>query len=116
MKARLDPDGSMVLLGSGDVYNASNLTWLGSMPGDFADAQWLDAESIVAVRSNGANARVERRDGNGKVVEAVEFGGAPMANPVGRAGRDFDAVVAGSLMVMALQILTMHSRWIPLLR
>ena len=48
---RVSDDGSKVLLGSGDIYDASSLTWLGAIPGGFTDAQWFSNGSMVTVTS-----------------------------------------------------------------
>ena len=76
---RISAGGDRVLLGSGDVYDADNLNWLGAIPTGFTDAQWLSDDGIVVVRDESGSAQVERRDAAGTVVEVVPFSGVPLA-------------------------------------
>ena len=39
---RVSPDGTRVLLGTGDLYRRSNLTWAGALGRTFTDAEWQD--------------------------------------------------------------------------
>src|SRR5262249_549291 len=44
---RVSANGLYVLLGSGDLYNQSGLTWAGSLGSQIADARWFANGSIV---------------------------------------------------------------------
>ena len=75
---RLSPDGAKVLLGSGDIYDAASLTWLGALPTAFTDGRWLADGGTVIIRPNGANTALERRNSAGTVVETAQFSGTPV--------------------------------------
>jgi len=76
---RLSQDGSKVLLGGGDLFDAASLNWLGAIPGGFVDAQWTSDGGIVAVTDEGGSTRVVRRAPNGVVVDGAVFAGKPLA-------------------------------------
>lgn len=87
---RTSPDGSKVLLGSGDIYSAIDLTWMRAISPDFKDAQWSDDGDIVVIRlfsNGGAGTRVERINGSGNFAEFAVAGGVPIA--LHRDGGDF---------------------------
>nr|WP_324257315.1 hypothetical protein [Cellvibrio fontiphilus] len=71
---RVSLNGVYVLLGSGDIYNASGLTWATSV-GAITDARWLADNSLVTVKNEAGHFVVERRDSNLKVVEQKVFVG-----------------------------------------
>ncbi len=48
---RLSPDESRVLLGSGDLYDASTLAVVASLPIDPVDASWPEPDSLLTLRS-----------------------------------------------------------------
>jgi hypothetical protein len=50
---RVSPDGSLVILGSGDIYDGITLEILGSLSVDFEDALWLEDGSLVTLRDSG---------------------------------------------------------------
>ena len=50
---RVSPDGTRVLLGSGDVYDGRSLQILDSLPVDLVDAVWLADGSLVTIRDGG---------------------------------------------------------------
>jgi hypothetical protein len=91
---RVSPAGDKVLLGSGDIYDASSLTWLGALPATFADAQWLADGGLVTIRASGGGTVLERRSAAGALVEVVQFAGAPIA--IHPAGTSFVVVTGGS--------------------
>jgi hypothetical protein len=76
---RVSPNGSNVLLGSGDIYDANSLVWLNRMPAGFADVRWTDTGGTVMLQANGTNSQVVRRDNNGDIAELVQFSGEPLA-------------------------------------
>ena len=87
---RVSQDGSLVLLGSGDVYDATDLTRLGSIPGGFTDGLWISQNATLVIHDVNGNTQLQRRDANGAVVEIADFAGAPLA--LLRAGADFTVV------------------------
>jgi hypothetical protein len=50
---RVSPDGSRVLLGSGDLYDGLSLRILDSLPVHLVDAAWLADGSLVTIRESG---------------------------------------------------------------
>jgi hypothetical protein len=48
---RISADGSRVVLGTGDLYDAADLTYLESLPGDFADAHWLGDGGLITLEA-----------------------------------------------------------------
>jgi hypothetical protein len=57
---RVSPDGAHVLLGSGDIYARTGLTWSGSLGGQVQDARWAADNSLVTLRTS-ANQTLLRR-------------------------------------------------------
>ena len=57
---RVSPDGQHVLLGSGDIYNQSDLTWAGSVGGALADARWMADGSLVTLTTSGNQTTLHR--------------------------------------------------------
>ncbi len=76
---RISADGSRVLLGGGNVFDAETLTILGSVPSPISDARWTTDGEIVLLREFGDAASIERLDSTGRIVEARAFDGAPVA-------------------------------------
>ncbi len=77
---RVSDDGTDVLLGSGDVYNALTLEWRYSLPTVIEDAQWLPDGSIVVVRQAGdGNSLLQRRAPGGQVLESETIAGSVTA-------------------------------------
>jgi hypothetical protein len=76
---RLSPDASRVLVGSGNVFQALNLSWVRALPNALVDARWLDDTQIVGVRESGGNTTLERYGGAGTVIETLEYDGTPVA-------------------------------------
>ncbi|MFL6600879.1 MAG: binary toxin-like calcium binding domain-containing protein, partial [Steroidobacteraceae bacterium] len=72
---RVPPNGEYVLLGSGDIYNQANLTWLGSLGRAITDAQWKDNLLVDLDTSD----RVEIRDADTRAVLAnYQYLGQPI--------------------------------------
>ncbi|WP_019029781.1 PQQ-binding-like beta-propeller repeat protein [Colwellia piezophila] len=73
----ISTDGSKVLLGSGDIYNADSLTWLTAVDANFTQAFWLDDGSLVTIlqSSNQENITLKRRDSNLRLVEVRHLSG-----------------------------------------
>ncbi|HMN46394.1 MAG TPA: hypothetical protein PKE27_17580 [Povalibacter sp.] len=76
---RVSANGSHVLLGSGDIYNRTDLAWAGSLGSQVTDARWFADSSIVALISASSNQTVLRRLGaNRTVLEQRTFNGQPL--------------------------------------
>lgn len=50
---RVRPDGSKVVIGSGVVFNATDMTKAASLPNDFTDATWFGGQLVSARLNNG---------------------------------------------------------------
>src|SRR6185436_3597276 len=57
---RVSSDGHQVLLGSGDIYNQSDLTWAGSLGQSVTDERWLAGGSIVTLTTSGNQTTLRR--------------------------------------------------------
>lgn len=76
-------DGSKVLLSSGDVYNAEDLSHLSQVP--YPDnALWLDNDELLLLEQSGAEVVLQRKNGQNRTVETVSLSGQLIdALPVG---------------------------------
>ncbi len=73
---RVAPDGQLVLLGSGDLYNRSGLTWAGTLGRALKDARWR-ADALVDLDTTD---RVEIRDPTTRgVLASYQYAGQPLA-------------------------------------
>jgi hypothetical protein len=71
----VSPDGSRIVLGTGDVYDSSDMSWVTSIGGPLADLQWVD-DIVVAVDIDGW---VTFRDpATFEVLNAYHFPGSPV--------------------------------------
>jgi len=76
---RISQDGSLVLLGSGDLYDADTLTWQGSIGTSFNDAIWMSDDSLITVDEVLGQTLLERRDASlNVIVERISFNGIPL--------------------------------------
>lgn len=71
---RISQDGSRVLLGSGDIYDANSLTWQGTLGTNFDDAVWL-GNSIVTTKQNVTDSQIQIWD-----VSTLEGQGSYIVN------------------------------------
>ena len=73
----ISTDGSKILLGSGDIYNADSLTWLTAVEANFSYAFWLaDGSLITILQSVGQeNITLKRRDSSLRLTEIRYFTG-----------------------------------------
>jgi hypothetical protein len=55
---RLSPDGSQVILGSGNVYDANSMVWLRAISTTFNDAVWFQ-DAIVTTSDNVTNSQIQ---------------------------------------------------------
>lgn len=72
---RPSTDGSLVLLGSGDLYEQSQLKWVGSLGTQIDDARWLADNSLVTIKNHDSLINLQRRDTTLKLVEEISFAG-----------------------------------------
>ncbi len=74
-------DGSKVLLGSGDIYDANSLTWLKSIGEQFTHAFWLENGDLVTLIPSPTNNQVKlkRRDEDLNLVEVKTIEGSVKA-------------------------------------
>lgn len=70
-------DGSKVLLGSGDLYDAATLNWMQSIGEQFTQSFWLDSGDLVTLspKNDEGNTILRRRDVNFNLVEIKEISG-----------------------------------------
>jgi len=73
---RPSPNGQTVLLGTGDMYNLSGLTWAGTLGDDIADARWLANGSVTTLTTTGNLTTLQRLGGaNLSLLEQRSFTG-----------------------------------------
>ena len=68
-------DGSLVLLGSGDIYDSEDLTWLTSLPGGIEKGIWLKENELITLRGYGQDTLLERRTSDIRLVERRHYPG-----------------------------------------
>ena len=74
---KVSPDGSEILLGSGDFYNANSLIVTRSI-GSISDASWTTSGELLSISSNGSNTILRRRDQDLQINEQAFFEGTPL--------------------------------------
>ena len=72
---RVSTNGQYVLLGSGDIYNQSDLTWAGSLGSPVIDARWLANGSIVTLTTASNQTTLRRLGTNHAVLEQLTYTG-----------------------------------------
>ncbi|MCB9936869.1 MAG: hypothetical protein H6823_01380 [Planctomycetaceae bacterium] len=90
---RVSRDGTLVALGSGDVYDAISLKIVTSLPDTFADALWLDDGSLITIRASGGGTLLEHRDAEYELFNRQVFSGTPLR--VLDAGSEITVVTQG---------------------
>ncbi len=76
---RISNDGTRVLLGSGDVYDADTMDLVGSLPIEPLDAVWIDANGLVTIRDSGdGRTLVEQWDADYNLNNVQYFDGNPL--------------------------------------
>ena len=94
----LSPDGSLVMLGSGDIYDANTLTWTGDLGSDYLSAVW-NSNALVTVHVagnaatlrywNAANLTITNETAlNQQVYQLFPFGNQVIAVSLGASGVD----------------------------
>lgn len=66
---RVAPDGSVVILGSGRVYDASTLEHIDDLPGPIEDGMWLDGELLTS-----SGGEISRHSTDYSVIESIDLG------------------------------------------
>lgn len=94
---RPSPDGNKILLGSGSIYNAVDLTWSDMVTPGFADVQWDDNNSVVTIRRRPdfpVQTVLARLRLDGTLLETTAISGSPVA--IRRDNGDFRVVIIGN--------------------
>jgi hypothetical protein len=58
--ARVSQDGQYVVLGSGEIYGQSGLTWSGTLGSPIADARWFANGSLATLATSGGQTMLRR--------------------------------------------------------
>jgi len=96
---RISVGGQYVLLGSGDIYNANDLTWSGSIDTSVDDALWLADGSLVTLQKNTDVTILQRRNSSLAVIEQRTFNGESLGIHSTNAGVVVLTSDSGSLTV-----------------
>lgn len=73
---RVSPDGEIVVLGSGEVFDGTTLQReLDNLPTAFVDGNWRSDGSFVTIRDVGSQVLVERYSANFGVIDSATFPG-----------------------------------------
>lgn len=74
---RVAPDASVVVLGSGQVHDATSLLHVGDLANEIADASWLQGD-LVTARSLASHTEVQRWTGDFLLDGAFRVPGSPI--------------------------------------
>jgi hypothetical protein len=74
---RVSPDGSIVLLGSGLIFDAVNLTLSNTLSNDISDGDWLGG-SLYTIRPLNGNSEIQRWASNYAIANTFQLGGTPL--------------------------------------
>ena len=76
---RIAGDGSVVVLGSGEVFNATTLARAANnLPTAFVDGDWATDGGFASIRTYNSQSLVEKYSNNYGVIDYVIFDGAPL--------------------------------------
>jgi len=76
---RVSANGQYILLGSGDIYSQSGLTWAGSLGAPIADARWMANGTVVTLAATGNQTTLRRLGAsNLATLELRTFSGLPL--------------------------------------
>jgi len=67
----------VIVLGSGRIFNALNLSLVNSLPNDIADADWLNT-MLYTIRASGMDTQVQAWSSNYAQAGAVQLAGNPL--------------------------------------
>jgi hypothetical protein len=90
---KVSPDGSEILLGSGDFYDANSLMVTRSI-GSISDASWTASGELLSISSNGSNTILRRRNQDLQINEQAFFEGTPLR--ISGDGNTFSVLTATS--------------------
>ena len=80
---RVSTDGNRLLLGSGDIYNSTDLTWRSNLGGRHVDALFMANGDAVVLRQMLANnvehTEITRQNSAGQNLEIFSWTGTPIA-------------------------------------
>lgn len=74
---RVAPDGSVVLLGSGQVFDGTTLSQVNSLPYNIADAAWVN-DQLVTVRAGTSDTRIQYWTSTYGPDKSLRLNGAPL--------------------------------------
>lgn len=74
---RVAPDGSIVLLGSGRLYDATTLDQVDTLSNDVDDGSWL-GDTLYTLRSTGAESEVQKWGPNFGIATTRVVNGTPL--------------------------------------
>lgn len=74
---RVKPDGSRVLIGSGQVFETGGLTFSGGLPYGIADAGW-SGTTLVTLRDAAGTSQVQRWSASYTATATVQLTGTPL--------------------------------------
>jgi hypothetical protein len=96
---RVSPDGQYVLLGSGDIYNQSGLTWANSLGATITDGRWKDHVLVDVDTSD----KVEIRDADTRaVLTSYQYTGQPIRMVFGQNDAYLVHVLSGTTAFLKL--------------
>ena len=76
---RVKPDGSIVLLGSGRIFDGSSLEWIDELANSFTDARWKDDDTLVSLRINDDQSQLQKWNTDTyDLVSAQDITGSPI--------------------------------------
>jgi hypothetical protein len=72
---RLSSAGQYILIGSGNIYNRTGLTWAGSLGAQIADARWFANDSLVTLTTVGDQTTLRHLSASLVNLEEVTYAG-----------------------------------------
>ncbi|MES2900766.1 MAG: DUF4214 domain-containing protein [Pseudomonadota bacterium] len=76
---RVSTGGTRIVIGSGVMFNTSDLNFVKTVGATHIDAQWLDSGSLYTIAANGIDTKVSTYDSSLNYLKAVTFLGKPTA-------------------------------------
>ncbi len=74
---RVAPDGSVVVVGSGRVFNAITLVLENALSNDISDADWLNG-ALFSLRASGPNSEVQAWNSTYGLADSAQLPGTPL--------------------------------------
>lgn len=75
---RVSPDGSIVILGSGVIYDATTLSQIDSLANNVSDTAWSNG-TVYTIRSSGADSEIQQWGTNYSIDDSIPVAGEPVA-------------------------------------